>query len=372
MTFGDMQKINKAIAAAAAEWRGPEAQLADAVRAMQESLRPQFSAVAAIAESLRSIQQDRAAALRSIVQQVDFGRNLAAQVAEALRPMRNLSKVVAESMRPIQEIAQARQTLLEACLRPPQEAARLRKQVLDQVMRPLQDMQRTQQTMIAEVVRPIREAAFLRQNLLRDILKPLREDLAQLAASLEGYSPNIEVNGETLSIDGQAYGPEDISRIEQEFLYDQAGVLVKSPAQVTWERIPAATRWLVQVILSTLIAIILQCLFFGLPNRPPAQVVHERKSLLRQVKQQVAASQQPAVMPPFVNTERLDVRIRPRRRSKAIAVLSYPKEVSIIRFRRKKRWALIQWQDGSGNTQQGWVMARYLFRAPSTPGRGND
>lgn len=83
MAFGNMDHISKAIAAATAQWRGPEARLADALRVMQDSLRPQFNAMAAVSEARRGIHHDNAAALRSMFQQIDVGRSLAAQVAEA-------------------------------------------------------------------------------------------------------------------------------------------------------------------------------------------------------------------------------------------------------------------------------------------------
>lgn len=357
MNFGNMDHISKAIAAAAAQWRGPEAHLADALRVM-DSLQPQFNAMAAVSEALRGIQHDSAAALRSMVQQIDVGRSLAAQVAEAIRPAHDLSQIMVESMRPIQEMARARETMLEACLRPLQEAARLREQVLEQALQPLRDMQRTHQEMISEALWPIREAAHFRQDLLQDILAPLREDLARLAASLQDYSPDITVDGDTLIVNGETYGPDDISRIEQEYVYGRAGVLVKSPAQLAWERIPPATRWVIQAILSALIGMILQCLFFGVPGKTPAQIVHERKVEVRMLNSQAA----PQDIRPFVNTEVLTVHVAPRRQSAAVARLTYPQQVTILAYRQKKRWILIEWCDSFGNTCSGWVLGRYIFR----------
>lgn len=367
MTFGNMNHISKAVAAVSAQWHSPAAHLADALRAM-DSLRPQFDAMAAINETLRGIQHDSADALRSMVQQIDFGRSLAAQVAEAIRPAHDLSRIVAESMRPLQEMVRARETMLEACLRPLKEAARLREQVLEQALRPLQEIQRTHQQMVSEALRPIREAAHSRQNLLQDILEPLREDLARLAASLQDYSPDITVDGDTLIVNGETYGPDDISRIEQEYVYGRAGLLVKSPAQLAWERIPPATRWVIQAILSALIGMILQCLFFGVPDKTPAQIVHERKIEVRMLTSQAA----PQDIRPFVNTEILTVHIAPRRQSAAVAQLAYPQQVTVLAYRKKKRWILIEWSDSFGNTQSGWVLGRYIFRPPGRREAANE
>ena len=57
MTFGNMDHISKAIAAATAQWRGPGAHLADALRVMQDSLRPQFNAMAAVSEALARLRR---------------------------------------------------------------------------------------------------------------------------------------------------------------------------------------------------------------------------------------------------------------------------------------------------------------------------
>ncbi len=359
--------MTSALASAAAQARHNQAQLADAARAIQQSLRPQLSVINKVADTMGRFQRDHAAVIRAVADQMSLNRTLASQIAEATRPMRALSQVVGEVFRPIREMEEARRRMLDACLKPLQDAQRLREQMVAEMCRPLRAMAEARQAMIADAMRPLQEAASLHQKELRDVVRSLQARWASVAGSLRDYRPDVQTQGDALVIDGKQYTPDAIQRIEDELVFGQEGVLAKSPAQVAWEQIPPAARWVIQAILSALIAMILQCMIFGMPERPLAQAQHERKTEVRQLLKDTARRSDPKSICPFINSEYLRVHVAPNRRSKVIDVLSYPQEVTITEYRRKKRWIRIEWQDSVTGTKTGWVLGRYVFRMPGYP-----
>jgi hypothetical protein len=367
MNLADIERMNTSLASVVAQMRRPHQQLADIARALEDSVRPHLDQIRMAADSMHKIREDHAPPVGFLAQHMNISKTLASQIADAMRPVRELSQSMHEAFRPIREMQLAYSRMLEACFKPMQEATLARQQILAEAMRPLRAAAQAQRDALVDVARPFRQATSLRQDVFREIVVPLNERLAAVAATLEHYRPDVRADGDTLILDGVSYTPEDISRIENDFLYRQDGVLGDITAQAVWDKTPPAVRWLIQAILAALIAMILQCMILGMPNKPLPQLQHERKAEVRHLLKQSLGHPPSQSISPFVNTERLLVHIDPSQRTRVVAVLSYPQEVTVIEYRQKKRWAHIEWHDSSGTPQTGWTLGRYLFRMPGYP-----
>lgn len=331
MSFGDIERLNRSLAEAAEQMKGPGLRMEEAVRAAQVVTWPRMTAMKTISDIMKQSQASHSSIMQSIFKQMNVRTNVAGQIAKLL----NVQKQIADVMKPVRQALSCRQDMISA------------------------------------VMKPLQEAMVFRQNIIAEAIRPLQDQLASLAESLRECKLDININDGTLTIDGETYGVNEIEQIEIEYLYGETGILAKPNTQVAWEAVPPAIRFVIKAILAALIGMVLQWCIWGSPKEY-RQMRHERKVEVQLIKREMAAQQQYAIVPPFVNAEWLDVHEAPKKKTTVVATLSYPQEVTILRVKKKKRWVLIEWRDKSGTVRQGWTLGRYIFRQPGTREKSNE
>lgn len=210
------------------------------------------------------------------------------------------------------------------------------------------------------------------------IQKSLSEEIARmndwqnsfksLTASLQNFRPTVEVLKDALVIENERFSQEQITQIAEEYIWDSTSnnnLFQQTDDKKFWELVPKPVRCLIFLIIATIFTIYFNVIYQEAtkdtalsPERIARRLVHFRKKEVRQISK----GQISEIKPPFVNTEYLHLHINPKRNSKIIAELFYPYEVNILEFRKKKRWALVEWVDWAGDKHQGWTLARYIYR----------
>jgi len=189
-----------------------------------------------------------------------------------------------------------------------------------------------------------------------------------IADSLKDFRPAVEVLENALRVEEEQFSQEDINQIVAEYIGDKnsdKNIFRQDGRYLHWEKIPKPVRWLIALIIATIFTIYFTAIWKEAtknsvlsPERLARSLIHFRKQEVRQINKKHHGN----TCTPFVNTEDLFVYVTPKRRSQAIAVLSYPCEVKMLRFKNKKRWALIEWQSDCGEICQGWSLARYIYK----------
>ncbi len=188
--------------------------------------------------------------------------------------------------------------------------------------------------------------------------------ITSIADSLQSLDPAVEVMGDSLIIGEEQFSQERINQLAQEYIWDESSnrnISKQCDNSGFWKAIPKSVRWLILFILSIYLTAIWNKVtenkLFS-PDNVAKQVIHLRKQEVRQINKGYLKH----ISPPFVNTEHLLVHVSSRKQSRVNAVLSYPCEVNILRYKNHKRWVLIEWDDGSGEKHQGWALTRYIYR----------
>lgn len=195
-----------------------------------------------------------------------------------------------------------------------------------------------------------------------------QDTFRSITDSLKDFRPDVEVSRDALVIEKEQFSQEDINQIAEEYIWDEnsnKNIFKQGDKRLSWESIPKPARWLIVLIIATVFTIYFTAIWKEVtkdsalsPERVARRLVHFRKQEVRQINK----NHQNNICPPFINTEYLLVYTSPKRRSQAIAILSYPHEVKILKFKNKKRWALIEWKNESNEIRQGWSLARYIYR----------
>lgn len=84
------------------------------------------------------------------------------------------------------------------------------------------------------------------------------------------------------------------------------------------------------------------------------------QSILRTVKKEIVSNQS-FNSSPFIIQDNIILHANSEKKSRVLARLPFGTEVQILKFRKKKRWVLIEWQE-NGGLHRGWVLGRYVFR----------
>lgn len=227
--------------------------------------------------------------------------------------------------------------------------------------------QREAQKVIIDALRPAFEVQdsfaleLSRMNSWQDTLRSITD-------SLDDFKPEVEVQKDTLIIEDEQFSQEYINQIAEEYIWDEnsdKNVFREDGKKTSWDSIPKPVRWVINLIVATILASYIMAFWKETtkntalnPERVAKQLIHFRKVEVRQINK----SFQSETAPPFVNTEDLHVYTAPTKKCHAIAILSYPCDIKILKFRNKKRWALIEWTNESGEVQRGWVLGRYVYR----------
>jgi len=195
-----------------------------------------------------------------------------------------------------------------------------------------------------------------------------QDTFRSITDSLKDFRPAVEVLRDALVIEKDRFSQEDINQIAEEYIWDEnseKNIFKQDGRHLSWESIPKPIRWLIALIVATVFTIYFVAIWKEAtkdtvlsPERVARRLIHFRKQEVRQINK----NHQSNICPTFVNTEYLLVYTMPKKRSHTIAVLSYPCEVKILKFKNKKCWALIEWADESNEVRQGWVLGRYIYR----------
>jgi hypothetical protein len=139
--------------------------------------------------------------------------------------------------------------------------------------------------------------------------------------------------------------------------YEQVNRLIDA---VKNQRSPASKRFLLVVLTAFLTAIINNAVTFlreySFPTRKPAEIIRELREVIREV--------------PAIKEEAKDYRIVGKRfvaarwsRKPKAAIREDLEPGQIVRLVEKQsQWCRVEWYDGNGLAEQGWVKSKYLKR----------
>jgi len=228
------------------------------------------------------------------------------------------------------------------------------------------DKQEKYRIQIIEALKP--SFAMHKRTMLEIAVEAQQNTLKSLTASLQDYKPFIDVLNENLIIESERFAREQIAQIAEDYIWDEnsnKNIFYQDDKKKYLESIPKPIRWLLKMIVEAIIIFYLTGFLMMATKdtkyRPEAifrQLVHKRKNVIKQINKGLIMD----FSQPFVNNEYLSVHIRPKRRSMVVATLSYPCEVRIVEFKKKKRWVLIEWEGLNGESHQGWCLGRYIYR----------
>jgi len=330
-------------------------------------------------ESIKAAMQPLYEVIKQNHQSFENLRKLAfptSHIAEMTEQIKQQQKVYDDMIRPLKNIAildytsEIRQmtsqlkfynSAVDALKRYRQEfdAANMFKNIIEE--------QREAQKRIVEALKP----AFQVQSSIALELSRMnswQDTFRSITDSLKDFRPAVEVLRDALVIEDEAFSQKDINQIAEEYIWDEnsdKNIFKQNGKCLVWENIPKPVRWLIALIVATIFTIYFTAIWKEAtkdtalnPERVARQLVHFRKQAVRQINKK----HQSEITPPFVNTEYLFVHTAPKNKSQTIAVLSYPCEVKILKFKSKKHWAFIKWTDGANEVHQGWVLGRYIYR----------
>jgi hypothetical protein len=180
-----------------------------------------------------------------------------------------------------------------------------------------------------------------------DLFVPAFQALSQ---QVHDYTPSIAVLEDGLSIDGETYTQ---SAIQQALVQ---GEILTMPS--AWGGLSRAQQWIIWRVLTVFI---LPWVVFGVA--PFAYLRDQQKTEIRIIKAAIKKVPQKEYVP-FITKDDLPVYASSKRHSRVLGYLPFRTEVQILKARKKKRWLLIEWNNG-GVTSHGWVLGRYVFRPPN-------
>lgn len=297
-------------------------------------------------------------------------------IAEMMRQFKQQQQVYADMIRPLKNIAipdstSAIKDMLNGLKlsNPISEAMKQCKEVFAaaNMFKSIIEEQRNAHRKIVEALKPSFQAQrSLALELSR--INSWQDTFRSIADSLKDFRPAVEVLRDALVIEEEKFSQEDINQIAEEYIWDansNKNIFKQDGKRLSWENIPKPVRWLIAIILGTMFTIYFTAIWKEAtkdtilsPKRFGRRLIHFRKQEVRQINKNA----QNNTHSPFVNTEYLPVYTSPKKRSRVIAVLSYPTEAKILRLKNKKRWALIEWENEPGEIQQGWSLVRYIYR----------
>ncbi|MCK5001204.1 MAG: hypothetical protein KAS23_16790 [Anaerohalosphaera sp.] len=185
--------------------------------------------------------------------------------------------------------------------------------------------------------------------------------LKSLTDRLGDFAPTVTTVKDSLVIDTELFSQEQICQIANDYLLDansDKNVFRNNNKKIFWTSIPKCVLWVILI----LIALYVQAGWRGLVKGGPLDLDHFEKLVTSGRKHIVKYYTKWFTVQPFVNTKQLKVYLNPKRKSRKIADLKFLQEVKVLKFTKKKRWALIEWEDESNETHQGWTLARYIYR----------
>ncbi len=182
------------------------------------------------------------------------------------------------------------------------------------------------------------------------IIAEASASVQQISIQLQDYTPYIQYLDNAIEIDGEILTHADIQK-------SITSDVILNPSK--WHELPKQLKLLLlDFFKQALFTVIIAWIFFG--EQPFNHLRHLQKNETREIKKQIIAL--PNVeYSPFVNQLCIDVYYSPKINNRSMVILPYGTDVRILDFKNKKRWLLIEWQDGD-ETKQGWVLGRYIFR----------
>lgn len=193
-----------------------------------------------------------------------------------------------------------------------------------------------------------------------------------IAKYLKGYTPKVESIGEAISIDGAQFTVEHIKQITEEYFLDEdssKNIAKSTDLKGLVKSIPKPVLYLLGIILAMYVQAIWQGLTQGTcldSDCLKKQITHYRKLSVKKLIRNDCLCDMA-----IVNTIFLQVYEGPSIKSRQISELAFPCEVKIIKFKKKKKWAYIEWIDDTEEKHQGWIFGRYLLKSSQSGKRGN-
>lgn len=297
-------------------------------------------------------------------------------IAEMMRQIKQQQQVYADMIRPLKNIAipdytsEIRQMMSQLKFSNfAVEALKHYRQAFDaaNMFKSIIEGQREAQKRIVEALKPTFQVqSSIALELSR--MNSWQDTFRSITDSLKNFRPAVEVLRDALVIEDEEFSQEDINHIAEEYIWDEnsdKNIFKQDGKCLSWENIPKPVRLLIALVVATIFTIYFTAIWKEAtkstalnPERVARQLVHFRKQEVREINK----NHQSDICSPFVNTEYLLVYTVPKKRSQTIAVLSYPCEIKILKFKSKKRWAFIEWTDRANEVHQGWVLGRYIYR----------
>ncbi|MHB8898385.1 MAG: hypothetical protein ACYC6Y_06530 [Thermoguttaceae bacterium] len=184
--------------------------------------------------------------------------------------------------------------------------------------------------------------------------------LASLENDLQGFSPAIQVADGSLVIDGQGY---DAEQIRDQYILGDEGLLFCDADEFTglWQRMPLAVRWIVWFLLTFYLAPFYNAATENTPFHPD-KLARQVVESINRLRRQLLTSDSTHHAPCFVKRWETKAYLRPKRKSEVLGRLYLLQGVSILRYRNRKRWVLIEWEPEDGRKYRGWVLGRHICR----------
>ena len=285
----------------------------------------------------------------------EIGKAMQQALAPTLRLQQEMGKAMQQALAPTlrlqQEMGKAMQQALAPTLRLQQEMGK----AMQQALAPTLQIRQQFAKQIATVLLPSKRIQEQMASLVGQIASARNHALVGFAQSLserlQDYNPTIEDMGDAIVIDGDTYSQDDI---EHALVQDD---VITSPSK--WESLPKPLQWLLLSILTIILSWIANFVAYG--QVPFAHPRHQQKAIVRQAKVESRQHVLEQEQLPFVTKDDLTTHAGSKRKSRVLGHLPFGTEVSILQYRNKKRWLLVEWQDGA-TTRKGWVLGRYVFR----------
>jgi len=333
-----------------------------------------LNTLAAAMEARRNLLESTMKPVEVVLQ----SQKAAEQISKALRPLLQIQKMMDEICRPQKILADVvKQLKLPDYLSEVKKAmAGLHtdwvnqfRQTLDtsHIFKGIIASQQESQRKILEAIRPsVQIQKFFASEIAK--INDWQEVFKSITDSIRGFSPIIETFNNALVIETEHFTQDQINQIADEYIWNvnrTKNIFKQSNTKSYWESLPKPLRWLIALIIGTIFTIYFTAIWKEAskgtildPDGIAKHLIHLRKQEVKRIGKNSSNS----VNSPFVNIEFLPVYVRPKHHSAIVVSLSYPCEIKILYLRNKKRWILIEWENGNGSKYQGWVLGRYIYR----------
>jgi hypothetical protein len=317
----------------------------DELRRLSEQMR-------SMTEPYRQMQEQMAA----------LSKAYASPMLEMQKTIQAINQSVFEPYRKMQESVRLISLQISAPLRAYQSAMKSLASTITPILNAHRVAQQNVAKQLADAIAPSLEFQKHISNLFSQVARSknlaFTQAIQTLAEQLQDYNPDVQKTDDGIIIDGETFTQSDIvlSIVQQ-------NVLSNSNA---WEALPLKVKWiLLQILLPLFLGILGNCVWYQIQQ---SGLLHHQKQEIRAIKQEVKASATNSVSP-FVSQDNLAVYAASKRHSRIITYLPFKTEITILEYRKKKRWLLVEWNVG-GQVNRGWVLGRYVFR-PSKYRRTN-